>query len=146
MTRRKSGNLAARAARALGASRALPIHDMPTQGPLDLLALRHEVQRRLRSSGGRPSDPNWNLIRQVPFNDSRWHALEKLAESVSRPSRKVSPAQLAAVLIERGLSDARRRPRRRPTLRLDQPPLVLRAAAFLPTVVETVKQAHDVEW
>jgi DNA-binding transcriptional MerR regulator len=73
------------------------------------LALREEFERRLRSTGGRPSDPSWTLTRQVPFKEESWRRLQELAEAVGEGGRRVFPAQLAAVLIEnelRGLEQA----------------------------------------
>lgn len=76
-----------------------------SRGPLDLIALRDEVQRRLRSTGGRPSDPNWDFTRQIPFTAEVWNVLENLAESISTEQRRVSAGQLAAMLIERAVGD-----------------------------------------
>ncbi|HTX01405.1 MAG TPA: MerR family transcriptional regulator [Acidimicrobiales bacterium] len=73
------------------------------------MALREEFERRLRSTGGRPSDPSWTLTRQVPFKKESWRRLQQLAEAVGDGGRRVFPAQLAAVLIEnelRGLEEA----------------------------------------
>jgi hypothetical protein len=44
---------------------------LPSAGPLDLLQLRAEVAARLKSSGGRPTDPNWDVQRLVPFQSKR---------------------------------------------------------------------------
>jgi len=45
---------------ALGSNRVIPLDDLPrSQGPLDLLHLRAEIQDRLSFSGGRPTDPRW---------------------------------------------------------------------------------------
>jgi hypothetical protein len=70
------------------------------------------MARRLKSTGGRPTDPAWKVQRLVPFGEARWRQLEDLAEDLSSSERKVSPGQLAAVLIERALDaivDADRR-------------------------------------
>jgi len=94
---------AARIAKALGASR---VEDAPLQakGPLDLVHLRAFVQTRLRSTGGRPTDPQWTMSRQVPFRPERWDQLVELADRITREEqRTVSPAQLAAFLIEEAL-------------------------------------------
>src|SRR5437762_7193800 len=89
--------------KALGASRAGPLPASPSGGPLDLLELRANVAGRLKSSGGRPTDPDWNVQRLVPFQEDRWHQLEELARALSTDERKVSAGQLAAILIERAL-------------------------------------------
>jgi len=97
-----------RLAKALGAKRVVPVPNLPSGGPLDLLALRAHVASRLRSAGGRPTDPDWKLQRLVPFRKDRWHELEELASRLSSDQRKVSPAQVAAMLIEHALQDVRR--------------------------------------
>ena len=101
--RRTDNNDAVDVRRALGASRVIAIPGLPSSGPLDLLQLRAEVGERLRSSGGRPTDPNWSVQRLVPFREERWHQLEELAEQLSSSGRRVSAGQLAAILIERAL-------------------------------------------
>jgi len=101
---RKSEDKASAVAAALGASRVVALPGLPSGGPLDLLQLRAEVAQRLRSSGGRPTDPNWNVQRLVPFSDAHWRQLVELAERLSTDERKVSPGQLAAILIDRALS------------------------------------------
>ncbi len=98
---------AERTQRALGSSRVVPLDHLPSQGPLDLLELRREVQARLRSSGGRPTDPSWVLTRTVRFKPEHWRELEELASTMSVYGKKVSPAQMAAILIERGLKAIR---------------------------------------
>lgn len=67
--------------------------------------LAGEVAERLRSSGGRPTDPTWSLARQVPFSSETWASLQRLSEEVSGRGRKVGPGQMAAILVEGGLSD-----------------------------------------
>ncbi|MFO0756224.1 MAG: hypothetical protein U0359_07015 [Byssovorax sp.] len=91
--------------RALGASRVIPLQATSSGGPLDLMQLRAEVATRLRSSGGRPTDPSWNIQRLVPFQKARWRELEALAAALSQAGRRVSPGQLAAILIERALAE-----------------------------------------
>lgn len=91
-----------RFAKALGASRSHAV-SQSVGGPLDMLALGREVTERFRSSGGRPSDPSWNISRQVPFNDLNWARLKQIAERVGVDSARVGPGQLAAMLVEHGL-------------------------------------------
>ena len=97
-----------RVEKALGAKRIVPVPNLPSGGPLDLLELRAHVASRLRSSGGRPTDPDWKLQRLVPFRKDRWRQLEDLATRLSNDERKVSPAQVAAMLIEHALQDVRK--------------------------------------
>ncbi|HEX9735245.1 MAG TPA: hypothetical protein VGG06_25020 [Thermoanaerobaculia bacterium] len=94
---------------ALGARRVVRLDQLPSQGPLDLLQLRAELQRRLRSSGGRPTDPDWSIRRVVPFKEDHWRELEELAAACESGGQNVSPGQLAAVLVETGLRELRRK-------------------------------------
>jgi hypothetical protein len=100
---KRSEELKSRVASALGANRVVPLPGLPSGGPLDLLQLRAEVARRLRSTGGRPTDPDWNVQRLVPFRGDSWKRLEQLAERLSRDGRSVSPGQIAALLIEHAI-------------------------------------------
>ena len=95
-------------AKALGADRVVSLERLPSQGPLDLLESRVEVQRRLRSTGGRPTDPDWNIRRLVPFRREGWQELERLAKMCELEGQRVSPSQLAALLIERGLESLKK--------------------------------------
>lgn len=106
--RSKKASTAEEIARALGAERVVSLERLPSQGPLDLLELRAEVQRRLRSSGGRPTDPDWNVRRLVPFRREGWQELEHLARVCESEGQRVSPSQLAALLIERGLESLKK--------------------------------------
>ncbi len=94
--------------RALGAQRVVPLEGLPSQGPLDLLQLGAELQERLRSSGGRPTDPEWTVRRVIPLKKKGWSDLERLAENCSHQGQRVSPSQLAALLIERGLEELKK--------------------------------------
>jgi len=91
-------------AKAIGASTVAPVRPAVT-GPLDVLALREEVGRRLRSTGGRPTDPAWGLSRQVPFKEVTWERLRSIADEVGRSGPRVGPAQVAALLVESSLED-----------------------------------------
>lgn len=102
-----------RVAQALGAQRSIPVDGLPSQGPLDLLQLRAELGRRLRSSGGRPTDPEWTVRRVIPFKEKGWRDLERLAARCSHEGQTVSPSQLAALMIERCLQDLLREQARR---------------------------------
>lgn len=93
---------------ALGAERVIPRENLPSQGPLDLLQLRTEVGRRLHSSGERPTDPDWELRRVLPFKREGWAELERLATICRQHGQSVSPSQLAALLIEHGLEALKR--------------------------------------
>ena len=103
--RRNEKDLTASVGHALGASRVVALPGLPSSGPLDLLQLRAEVTHRLRSSGGHPTDPEWTVQRLVPFREAGWRQLVKLADRMSSRERKVSPGQLAGILIDRALKD-----------------------------------------
>lgn len=94
-----------RLAEALGAARVVDLKSGSVAGPLDMLALRDQFSARLRSSGGRPTDPSWNVTRQVPFKEDTWARLQDVASDVGVSGRRVGPAQVAAVIIENGLQE-----------------------------------------
>jgi len=92
-------------AQALGAARMIDVAQRAVGGPLDMISLRDEVSRRLRSSGGRPTDPSWNVSRQVRFKEECWLRLQGIADEVGASGRRVGPAQIAAILVESSLAD-----------------------------------------
>src|SRR5262245_29335551 len=98
-------------AQALGARRVVDVSDKPATGPLDWLALAEQVHRRLRSTGGRPTDADRSMLRQVRFTPEHWQLLEQIAHQWSTDERKVSPAHVAAILIEQGLEQLQARNR-----------------------------------
>ena len=49
---------------------------------------------------GRPSDPTWTLQRKLSMNERTLEMLEQAASAVSTDERRVSPMQIAALLIE----------------------------------------------
>lgn len=91
-----------RIAEALGASVVIPL-GRRSLGPLGMLAIAPMLTDRLVSSGGRPTDPSWTVRRLVPFRAETWNRLTAEANRMSTPSRRMTPAQLAAILIERHL-------------------------------------------
>lgn len=123
---------------ALGVSRVMTLPGGSGHGPLGLLQLRAEVQERLGSSGGRPTDPEWDIRRTVPFRRDRWKQIEKLAAALGG-ERTTSPAQLAAILVERGL-DTTLESLAEPnwTIPVRQAPLDLHATSFRASNVEIV--------
>lgn len=86
-----------RIGKALGATRQLSLKTKAT-GPLNWLQLRQEIDARLSSRGGRPSDPEWDLRRVIPLKKSSWDFLREASEKL-----RVNPGQLAAILLERGI-------------------------------------------
>ena len=94
-----------RLAKGLGASRVVDVGQKKIGGPLDMLALRQEFNERLRSSGGRPTDPSWKVSRQVPFKEESWSRLQDIATELGGSGRRVGPAQVAALLLENSLEE-----------------------------------------
>jgi len=81
-------------------------------GPFGVLALSADIAARLRPGAGerpgRPTDPTWELRRLVGFRRETWKALGEIADRTSTAGRRISPAQVAAVLIEEGVERLRR--------------------------------------
>lgn len=101
----KEGSTAAlNIARSLGATHAFKVQTRP-RGPFGAAALLDEIRSRLVSRGGRPSDPEANLRRLVPLRETVWVDLQRHAETLSAQGRPVSAGQLAAILLERGVSE-----------------------------------------
>lgn len=97
-------------AEALGASRSFPVEARPTL-PFGILQLQVELAERLRAPEAgrarRPSDPAWTIRRLVGFRPEMWQALAEIAEQASTPRRRLSPGQVAARLIEDGVTRLR---------------------------------------
>jgi len=89
---------------ALGASRSFSVASRP-HGPFGVMALLDELKGRLVSRGGRPADLAPTVRRLVPLRKHVWKELQAQASVLSSLGRHVSPGQLAAMLLERSLSD-----------------------------------------
>ena len=87
----------------LGASRTFMVTQQP-EGPFGVAGLLEEIRNRLVSRGGRPSDSDPTVRRLVPLRKNVWSSLKEQAEFLSNRGKRVSPAQLAAVLVEKSLS------------------------------------------
>ena len=74
-------------------------------GPFGVMALLDEVKGRFVSRGGRPADSAPTIRRLVPLRKQVWRELQAQANRLSTLGRHVSPGQLAAMLLERSLSD-----------------------------------------
>lgn len=89
---------------ALGGDVVLPGVDRPGGlSATEVLATRSwfdKRRKRLTSSGGRPTDPDWTMRRLIPMAVSTWEHLEALAERWSGIERQVGPGQVAAFLLE----------------------------------------------
>ena len=88
---------------ALGASTSFSVVSRP-HGPFGVMALVDELKDRLVSRGGRPADPAPTVRRLVPLRKHVWKELQAQANLLSNLGRRVSPGQLAAMLLERSLS------------------------------------------
>jgi hypothetical protein len=77
------------------------------KGPSGILALQHELRGRLVSAGGRPSDPAPTIRRLMTVKKQVWKELQRQATVLSRLGQKVSPGQLAAILLEQSVSRLR---------------------------------------
>jgi hypothetical protein len=62
------------------------------------------LQTRLTPSSGlrpgRPTDAKWVKHPKVPMSEETFHGLQRLADQLSTPRRRVSPMQVAAQLLE----------------------------------------------
>ena len=69
-----------------------------------LKALGERLRERLEPGRGerpgRPSDPTWTIQRKLSMNTDTLSTLEIIAKEISSDERRVSPMQIAALLIE----------------------------------------------
>ncbi len=100
---RKTGAIQQDLGVVLGASHSFAVGNKP-QGPFGVAALLDEIQNRLVSRGGRPSDPGPTVRRLVPLKKQVWRSLKAQAAYLSNRGKRISPAQLAAILIEKSIS------------------------------------------
>lgn len=63
--------------------------------------LRDLIQSCLASNGGRPTLIGKPVVRKVRFSKEVWDRLEDIAKRCSKNGSSVSPAQIAAIFIER---------------------------------------------
>ncbi len=88
-------------AKALGAE--IVPRDRVRGGPIALHALRRELERRVRSTGGRPALEGARKIQKIPLNPEDWSRLEKLAGEFSRQGISATAGQVASVILHRQL-------------------------------------------
>ena len=67
------------------------------RGRVRLLELGAEAARRWKSRGGRPTAPEWDIRRLVPFHKELWDEILASARTVG-----LTAGQVAALLVERG--------------------------------------------
>jgi hypothetical protein len=72
-------------------------------GPISLLAVRQELLRRLRSTGGRPALAGATRRVKIPLRDQQWQQLEELAAEVLGDGSAPSAGQVAGVLLSLSL-------------------------------------------
>jgi hypothetical protein len=81
-------------------------------GPFGMAQLAHFMHQRLTPSQGlrpgRPTDPGWDSRPKVPMSPATRRQLKELARLMSTKDRRVSPMQIAAILLEEAVS--RKRP------------------------------------
>lgn len=81
-------------------------------GAFGMARLAHILQERLEPGQGRrpgrPTDANWTSRAKIPLSRETEQALEEMAEQINRSgSRKVTPMQVAAVLLEEAVRQPR---------------------------------------
>lgn len=104
-----------RVAKALGASRVVPLGIKIDHTPLGMAAISDRV-RRLQSTGpggkGRPGDPEATVARLIKLKPALWQRLNDIAaEQATVTGRRVSPAQIASMVLEEALRARRNRRR-----------------------------------
>jgi hypothetical protein len=62
--------------------------------------LRSRLQPSQGERPGRPTDPSWTHHPKIPMTEETRQKLTKLAEQLSDQTRKITPMQLAAQLLE----------------------------------------------
>jgi hypothetical protein len=62
--------------------------------------VRRSLQERLASKGGRPTVPEWEVVRKTRYSKETWAYLNKLAAEWSKAGVSVSPSQVAARIVE----------------------------------------------
>ena len=66
--------------------------------PIALRVLRQELERRVRSTGGRPALEGATKIQKIPLKPEDWSRLEELSRKLSRPA-----GQVASILLHNQL-------------------------------------------
>ena len=90
-------------ARALGAE---PIATLPKgRNPMAFERLRHEIARRLLSTGGRPSLQGVDRRQKIPVSDQDWKRLCRLAARLATATQRPAPAQVASALLRIALAN-----------------------------------------
>jgi hypothetical protein len=93
-------------AKGLGAERAGAVP--PGGSPISAYAVRQELYRRLRSTGGRPALTDTDLKPKIPMRKSQWKKLQELARRVETDSFHPTPAQIASIILDAGIDQFER--------------------------------------
>lgn len=93
-----------RIGRILGAKHREAVQVQSYYAPRFLDQVREQLQRRLASRGGRPGVAQWQLVRKTRYSRRTWGALRHMAAVWSRGGMSVSPAQVAARIVENVVS------------------------------------------
>lgn len=88
--------------RLLGAETPIKVGNVP-RNPLGMRMIASMIRDRLVSSGGRPSDPAWTIVRKVPMRPETWKEFNRCAQKLQSQRIRVSAGQIAAITLERGL-------------------------------------------
>ncbi len=73
-------------------------------GMLTKAAIRQQLHKRLRSTGGRPALEGTDRRQKIPLSDEDWQRLVRLAQETTSDEAKPTPAQVASVLIHQVLN------------------------------------------
>jgi hypothetical protein len=95
----------AEVAKAIGAEKVHEAVSGLRGSPPALFGLRRELQRRLRSTGGRPSLEGASRRQKIPLSDEDWKRLEKVAAASRDDEFSPTPGQVASVLLSVILQD-----------------------------------------
>jgi hypothetical protein len=77
------------------------VASVPSGGsPMAQFALRQELFRRLRSTGGRPGLVGVEMKPKIPMRRSSWNKLEAFAKQLETTDFHPSPSQLASVILD----------------------------------------------
>lgn len=91
-------------AKALGGER-LKVRLPRAPSPVRLLAVRGELARALRSTGGRPRISGTSRRQKIPLAEADWAQLEELAMRISGGGPQTTAGQVASVILHLALRD-----------------------------------------
>jgi hypothetical protein len=99
------GERSKRIAKKMGANIVAELPDVGggAFGAARLAAVRSRLRPQIGLRPGRPAEKSWTVRRKVPMSAATLEKLQTLAARISDETRKVSPMQLAAQLLEQSL-------------------------------------------